>query len=163
MANNHSLRNIQKGISQGLLAEYYRERALPDQLKTLLERFRRADAIKATSSIRQTHSAKSDRKGLNRYLKRLGEYLPGWLCRAVKWLRQPHRVMARSLAALLLIVGGLLSFLPILGIWMLPLGLIIISQDLPFLQRPLVRTFAWIERQYHSWRERFRGRPKGAR
>ena len=52
----------------------------------------------------------------------------------------------------LLIVGSLFSFLPILGMWMFPLGLIILSQDLPCLQRPLVRSFQWIEMTWERWR-----------
>jgi hypothetical protein len=51
-----------------------------------------------------------------------------------------------------LVVGGLLSFLPVLGLWMLPLGLIIISQDLPALQRPLLRVFQWADRRSKAWR-----------
>jgi hypothetical protein len=39
--------------------------------------------------------------------------------------------------ALLLIVGALFSFLPVLGIWMLPLGLLLLAVDVPVL-RPLV-------------------------
>jgi hypothetical protein len=35
---------------------------------------------------------------------------------------------------LLLILGGLLFFLPILGIWMLPLGLLLLAEDLPVLR-----------------------------
>ena len=41
--------------------------------------------------------------------------------------------------------GGFFSFLPILGVWMLPLGLMLIAQDLPFLQKPLVKAFKWVE------------------
>lgn len=37
----------------------------------------------------------------------------------------------RSLAGVLLIAGGLLSFLPILGLWMAPLGVIMIALDIP--------------------------------
>lgn len=39
--------------------------------------------------------------------------------------------------ALLLILGGLFSFLPVLGIWMLPLGLLLLAVDLPVLRRPV--------------------------
>jgi len=39
--------------------------------------------------------------------------------------------------ALLLILGGLLAFLPVLGIWMLPLGLLLLAVDIPGL-RPIV-------------------------
>jgi hypothetical protein len=50
--------------------------------------------------------------------------------------------------AIALIVGGIFSFLPVLGLWMLPLGLILIAQDLPFLQRPMAQLLGWIERKW---------------
>ena len=97
------------------------------------------------------------RRELNLYLNKLGAYLPDWLCRTVKWLREPDRVIAKIIISLLLVAGGVFSFLPVLGLWMLPLGLIIIAQDLTFLQRPLVRTFKWIEGRWMAWRARSRG------
>ena len=57
--------------------------------------------------------------------------------------------------ALLLIVGGIFSFLPVLGLWMLPLGLVLFAQDIPMLQPPLIRLLAWVERK---WIERQRAR-----
>ena len=47
-----------------------------------------------------------------------------------------------------LIIGGIFSFLPVLGLWMLPLGLILIAEDLPFLQGPMARMLGWIERKW---------------
>lgn len=76
------------------------------------------------------------------------------LSRFLRWLRKPSSMIIRIVVAVLLILGGIFSFLPVLGLWMLPLGLIIIAQDLPFLQRPLVRVFAWIERKWKAWRAR---------
>ncbi|MBW8636712.1 hypothetical protein K1W69_05880 [Hoeflea sp. WL0058] len=35
----------------------------------------------------------------------------------------------------LLVVGGILGFLPILGFWMIPLGLLVLSHDLPMVRR----------------------------
>lgn len=99
-------------------------------------------------SLHISHSA--TRRELNRYLDRLGACLPDWLCRTVRWLRQPDRRVARILVSSLLVVGGLFAFLPVLGLWMLPLGLIIISQDLTFLQRPLVRVFKWTEHRFRG-------------
>jgi asparagine N-glycosylation enzyme membrane subunit Stt3 len=52
-------------------------------------------------------------------------------------LRKPSPFAVRLVVALLLIVGGLFSFLPILGLWMLPLGLLFIAQDVPLLQKTL--------------------------
>jgi hypothetical protein len=67
---------------------------------------------------------------------------------SIEWLRKPSSFSARLIAALLLVLGGFFSFLPILGVWMLPLGLMLIAQDLPFLQKPLVKTFKWMEAKW---------------
>jgi hypothetical protein len=50
---------------------------------------------------------------------------------------------------ILLIVFGLLGFLPVLGFWMIPLGLLVLSVDLPFVRR-------W-RRQLTVWWHRKRG------
>jgi hypothetical protein len=73
----------------------------------------------------------------------------------VRWLRKPSSRLVRIPLALLLVVGGVLSFLPILGLWMLPLGLLLIAQDVPLLQAPLARMLGWIERK---WTERQRAK-----
>jgi hypothetical protein len=33
---------------------------------------------------------------------------------------------------------------------MLPLGLLLVAQDVPFLQKPLANTLGWIERKWMS-------------
>ena len=77
------------------------------------------------------------------------------LARFVSWLRRPSSALVRIPLAILLVVGGILSFLPILGLWMLPLGLLLIAQDVPFLQKPLAQMLGWIERK---WIERQRAK-----
>ena len=52
-------------------------------------------------------------------------------------LRQDSWFPIRFPVALLLMAGGLLSFLPVLGIWMLPLGLLLLAVDLPILRGPI--------------------------
>ena len=47
----------------------------------------------------------------------------------------PGSRLFRISLGILLCVGGLLGFLPILGFWMVPLGLLILSVDLPFARR----------------------------
>lgn len=42
-----------------------------------------------------------------------------------------------------LILGGVLGFLPILGFWMLPLGVIVLSVDSPVMRRLRRRTEVW--------------------
>ncbi len=66
----------------------------------------------------------------------------------VRWLRKPSSRLVRIPLAVVLVVGGVFSFLPILGLWMLPLGLLLIAQDVPTLQKPLARMLGWIERKW---------------
>ncbi len=77
--------------------------------------------------------------------------LPAGPARFVSWLRKPSSRLVRFPLAILLIIGGILSFLPILGLWMLPLGLILIAQDVPPLQKPVAQLLGWLERK---WLER---------
>ncbi|CAO4165003.1 Transmembrane protein [Methylorubrum populi] len=80
--------------------------------------------------------------------------LPERAQRAVQWLREPSRFALRLLASILLILGGIFSILPILGLWMLPLGLALLAQDVPALKVPMEKSARWIERQWRSWRGR---------
>jgi hypothetical protein len=52
-------------------------------------------------------------------------------------LRRDSWFPVRFPLALVLIVGGVFSFLPFLGIWMLPLGLLLLAVDLPILRSPI--------------------------
>lgn len=87
---------------------------------------------------------------LDRHFEWIAQKLPDKGARFVRWLREPSSRLVRIPLALLLIVGGFLSFLPILGLWMLPLGLLLIAQDIPFLQPPLANGLGWIERKWMS-------------
>ena len=40
----------------------------------------------------------------------------------------------RVLVGLLLVIGGVLGFLPVLGFWMVPLGLLVIFFDVPWVR-----------------------------
>ena len=64
------------------------------------------------------------------------------------WLRGPSSGFVRIPLAILLIGGGIVGFLPVLGFWMVPLGLALIAQDVPFLRPPLARFLGWIERKW---------------
>lgn len=55
----------------------------------------------------------------------------------------PRSRVGRIIIGLLLVVGGVLGFLPILGFWMVPLGLLVLSQDLPFVRRQRRRLTVW--------------------
>ena len=98
-----------------------------------------------------------DKMELDRHFAWFEERLPPRPARFVGWLRKPSSRLARIPLAILLIAGGIFSFLPVLGLWMLPLGLLLFVQDVPILQRPMARMLGWVER---TWIERQRA--KGA-
>ena len=98
-----------------------------------------------------------DKMELDRHFAWFEERLPPRPARSVGWLRKPSSRLARIPLAILLIAGGIFSFLPVLGLWMLPLGLLLFAQDVPILQKPMARMLGWVERK---WIER--QRTKGA-
>ena len=89
---------------------------------------------------------------------RLLPKLPDRGRRAVEWLREPSRRWLRLGAAVFLILGGFLSILPVFGLWMLPLGLALMSDDLPWLKVPLQKVARGIER---LWARVHRARKPG--
>lgn len=97
-----------------------------------------------------------DQQRLNHQLDRWGEKLPGWANRTLRWLRKPSSRWVRIPIGLLLMLGGVFSILPLLGLWMLPLGLLLLVQDVPFLRRPTRRALFCIEHRWKHWRRRRR-------
>ena len=75
---------------------------------------------------------------------RLSEKMPDGLRRAFDWLREPSRLWLRVGAAILFILGGIFAILPVLGLWMLPLGLALRAQDVPGLKVRLEKSARWI-------------------
>jgi hypothetical protein len=60
-------------------------------------------------------------------------------------LSLPRSRPLRILAGVLLVLMGLAGFLPLLGFWMLPLGLMVLSVDLPAVRRLRRRaSIAWM-------------------
>ncbi len=62
----------------------------------------------------------------------------------------PQSRVGRIIIGALLVVGGILGFLPILGFWMVPLGLLILSQDLPYVRRKRRRLAIWWARRQRA-------------
>jgi len=90
------------------------------------------------------------------YIQQKIALLPPWLQRIVRWLHQPHARLVRWPVGLLFICGGVLWFLPVLGLWMLPLGLILLAEDIPPLKRWLVWIAIALEERWRRWRNRSR-------
>jgi hypothetical protein len=71
----------------------------------------------------------------------------------------PGNVLLRIGFGVLCVFGGFLGFLPILGFWMMPLGLLILSVDLPPVRRfrrraevklgqVIRKRFPWLARKF---------------
>ena len=96
-------------------------------------------------------------KELDRHFAWFEKKLPPRPAKFVSWVRKPSSIYARIPIAILLVAGGFLSFLPVLGLWMLPLGLVLFAQDVPPLQKPMAQGLGWIERK---WLERQRAKAR---
>ena len=92
-----------------------------------------------------------------RPLHRLLAALPGPLRQRVEWLRRPGAGWLRAPLGVLLILGGFAGFLPILGFWLLPLGILLLAEDVPVLKRPTLRALGAAQ----GWWDRCRGRAGG--
>ena len=77
--------------------------------------------------------------------------LPKRLQSAARWLRRPSSQWVRLPAGLLLILGSIFSILPIFGLWMLPLGLLLLAEDVAPLRRLTDRALTWIEHRRPHW------------
>jgi hypothetical protein len=113
----------------------------------------RTGAPASDANLRQGDPIGDERGGIagDHRLERLIDRLPRFLRSSVRRLRQPSLIWLRIPAGILLIAGGLLSFLPILGLWMLPLGAMLLSDDLSALRSWRTRLLDWMERRYPRW------------
>jgi hypothetical protein len=66
-------------------------------------------------------------------------------------LRKPRSRWARIPAGILLILGGCLAILPVFGLWMLPLGFMLLADDVPALRRLRDRFLDWLEQRRPNW------------
>ncbi len=74
------------------------------------------------------------------------------LVRAIRQLKGHSNPWVRRGLGFGLILGGVLAFLPILGVWMLPLGLVILSDESTRLRRPRRRLQIWLGRRFPKCR-----------
>ena len=95
----------------------------------------------------------SDKANFDEEMDRLQGHMPDWAGRNFDRLRQPEAVWVRVPAGIALTGGGMLGFLPVLGVWMLPLGLALLAEDVPALRSARSKVFDWIERRKPQWFE----------
>jgi len=73
------------------------------------------------------------------------------LRKAVVIARRRFPPGVRTVVGLLLVIGGCFGFLPVLGFWMIPLGLVFIVIDIPPMRRRLMN---WLRKRRHKRREK---------
>jgi hypothetical protein len=93
---------------------------------------------------------------LQRRLDKAERYLPGLLGEWVGHLRQPSASWVRVPLGVLLVLGGALSILPVLGIWMLPLGSVLLALDVALLRRPTAHMLVFGGRLWNRLRKGWR-------
>ena len=87
-----------------------------------------------------------DAERLDRQVNRISNELPSVAGGFLRWLRGSSSGWVRVPVGLLLIIFGVFGFLSVLGFWMVPLGVLLLAQDIPFLRRPILRAlFGWKE------------------
>src|SRR5690554_5779830 len=99
---------------------------------------------------------------LHRQFDRLSRRVP-FSAGFLGWIRRPTSRFVRFPLGILLILGGIFSFLPVLGIWMLPLGLLLLALDLAFLQGPVNTAIVRGMRKWSTWSRARRDKKRSKR
>jgi hypothetical protein len=101
--------------------------------------------------------AEENRSEIDQAYEDIEREVPTRVACAIKWLRDPEARWIRIPMGVLFILAGFLWFLPVVGIEFLPVGLLLIAQDVPFLRKPVGRLIIWLVHRWialkHWWRE----------
>jgi hypothetical protein len=73
----------------------------------------------------------------------------------------PRSRLLRIVIGVLLVIGGLFAILPVLGFWMVPLGLLVLSIDIPRVRRWRRRFAVWFSRRYPALAAKLHVRTNG--
>lgn len=93
----------------------------------------------------------------DRRLQRLAAHLPRTIRAAIHGLRRPSARWLRLPAGMIFLVGGtILTPLPVFGFWMVPVGLVLVAEDIPFFRSWVVRILDTVERYKPEWLRRRR-------
>lgn len=96
----------------------------------------------------------TDKPDFHQEMDRLQGHMPDWAGRNLGRLREPKAVWVRVPAGIALAGGGVLSVLPGLGVWMLPIGLALLAHDVPVMRRPLASVLRFSNDKIEQRRER---------
>lgn len=80
-----------------------------------------------------------------------------FLRRTLNALRDHRYRLLRIPAGVILFLAGFLSILPVFGLWMTPLGLLLLAVDIPALRPAVAAAIVRLRRRLTLWRRRLRG------
>jgi len=93
----------------------------------------------------------------DRRLQRLTAHLPRRLRAAIYGLRKPSARWVRlPMGMLFLVAGTILTPLPVFGFWMVPVGLVLVAEDIPIARTWVVRILDGLEKHRPDWFQRRR-------
>lgn len=98
----------------------------------------------------------SGKQILNEALDELERETPDRVTHLIRWLRRPQARRIRLPIGILCIIASMFWFLPVIGIELLPIGLLLIAIDVPALRRPVGLFTLWVEERWVTLRRRFR-------
>ena len=89
-------------------------------------------------------------------MDRFQNHIPTWVGDNLNRLRTQRAIWMRVPTGVALVGGGVLGFLPlpIVAIWMLPVGLALLAHDIPTLQRPMARLLHFTNRKIEKRKSR---------
>jgi hypothetical protein len=76
--------------------------------------------------------------------------------------RHPNRWLRIAVGAALVLGGVLGPVMPVLGVWMIPLGTVLLAEDMPWVRRINRRTAVWWGRGRRAWKARRGARATGS-
>ena len=89
-------------------------------------------------------------------MDRFQNHIPSFVGRNLNRLRRERAIWVRVPTGVALIGGGVLGFLPlpIVSIWMLPVGLALLAHDIPTMRGPMARLLYFTNRKIEKRKTR---------
>lgn len=85
-------------------------------------------------------------------------HAPRFVVRGLESVRGPGKRWLRVPLGFFLILCSFFWFLPVVGLEFLPLGLLVLAEDVPALHKPVGRGMMWLFLRYLRFRRRWQGR-----
>ena len=72
-------------------------------------------------------------------INRLQNHIPSWVAEKLERFRGERALWVRVWAGVGLVGAWCFLPLPIVGLWMLPVGLVLLAHDIPMMRKPMAR------------------------